>query len=72
MVEVVFMHQQSEKRLAQIARAYLKRKKVYRYRMKKIEDMTDDEVIQKCHWWYEENGLAEEYRRFELEQLDRH
>jgi hypothetical protein len=72
MVEVVFMHQQSEKRLAQIARAYLKRKKVYRYRMKKIEDMTDDEVIQKCHWWYEEHGLAEEYRRFELEQLDRH
>lgn len=66
------MYRQSEKRLAEIARAYLKRKKVYRYRMKKIEDMTDDEVIQKCHWWYEEKGLAEEYRRFESEQLERH
>ena len=50
---------------ADIARAYLKAKKVYRYRMKKISDMDDEEVIQKCHWWYEENNLAADYRAFE-------
>ena len=50
---------------ADIARAYLKTKKVYRYQMKKISDMDDMEVIQKCHWWYEENHLADDYRTFE-------
>lgn len=54
-----------QKACADIARAYFKSKKVYRYRMKKIEDMSDDEVIQKCHWWYEENNLVDEHRTFE-------
>lgn len=40
---------------AEIARAYFKMKRVYRYHMKKISDMSDNEVIQKCHWWYTEN-----------------
>jgi hypothetical protein len=61
-----FIHQQV---YADIARAYLKSKKVNKYRMKKIEDMPDKEVIQKCHWWYEENGLAEDYRAFEESML---
>ncbi|MCH5316222.1 MAG: PqqD family protein [Eubacterium sp.] len=50
---------------AEIARAYLKYNKVYHYRLKKISDMSDDEVIQKCHWWYEENNLGEDYRIFQ-------
>lgn len=53
------------KRYADAARAYLKLKKVYKYRMKKIEDMRDEEVCQKCHWWYEENNLVDDYRKFE-------
>lgn len=51
--------------IARASRAYLKYNKVYRYRMKKINDMNDEEVIQKCHWWCEEHGLVEEYRKFE-------
>ena len=56
---------------ADIARAYFKTKKIYRYRMKKISEMSDDEVIQKCHWWYEENDLADDYRMFEESYLKR-
>lgn len=63
------MNKDISKKYAEIARAYFIEKKVIRYRMKKIEDMSDDEVIQKCHWWYEENGLAEEYQNFELSRL---
>ena len=37
--------------------------------MKKIVDMGDEEVIQKCHWWYEENSLVDEYKIFEEKML---
>ena len=50
---------------AHIAREYLRAKKVYRYHLKKIAEMTDDEVIRACHWWYTEQGLENEYRSFE-------
>ena len=50
--------------LADISREFLKIHKVHRYRMKKIQDMDDDEVIQKCHWYYEENHLIEEWIHF--------
>ena len=49
---------------ATIAREYFKYKKVYRYRMKKISDMTDAEVIEKCHFWQEENNMVEDYWNF--------
>ena len=49
---------------AEIAREYFKSKKVYRYHMKKISDMTDEEVIQKCHFWQEEHGMVYDYRAF--------
>lgn len=32
--------------------------------MKKISDMTDDEVIDKCHWYYEENHLVDQWLTF--------
>jgi len=32
--------------------------------MKKIEDMTDDEVVQKCHWWQEEHRMVDDYWAF--------
>lgn len=54
---------------AAIAREYLKYKRVYRYRMKKISDMDDEQAIRACHDWYEENRLEREYRAFEAEKL---
>lgn len=53
----------------QTAREYLRMKKVYRYRLKRIADMTDDEVIRTCHWWYTEHGLEREYREWEEKWL---
>ena len=49
---------------AKIARAYFEYRKVYRYRMKKISDMTDEEVIWKCHCWQEENNMVDDYWNF--------
>lgn len=49
---------------AEIAREYFKSKKVYKYRMKKVSDMTDEEVIQKCHYWQEENNMVDDYWEF--------
>ena len=55
---------ESTARHADAARAYFRHHKVFRYRMKKIADMSDDEVIQKCHWWQEENNMVQDYRHF--------
>ena len=49
---------------AEIAREYFKSKKVHRYKMKKISDMNDEEVIQKCHFWQEENNMVDDYWNF--------
>ena len=54
---------------ADAARAYFLHHKVFRYRMKKIADMSDDEVIQKCHWWQEENDMVQDYWRFVKEHF---
>ena len=54
----------SEKLLAIISRDFLKIKKVNRYQMKKVADMTDDEVILKCHSFCEENKLIPEWKDF--------
>jgi len=37
--------------------------------MKKIEDMTDDEVVQKCHWWQEEHRMVDDYWAFVKEHF---
>ena len=47
-----------------IARQFLKEHGVHRYRMKKVSEMTDSEVCQYCHWYYEEKGLVKEWRIF--------
>ena len=54
---------------ADAARAYFLHHKVFRYRMKKIADMSDDEVIQKCHSWQEENNMVQDYWRFVKEHF---
>ena len=53
-----------EKKLAKISREFLLSNKVYRYRMKKVEMMTDSEVIKYCHWFCEENNLVTEFERY--------
>lgn len=58
------MESSKELDYAKIAREYFKSKKVYRYKMKKVSEMTDEEVIQKCHWWQEANHMVEDYWRF--------
>lgn len=58
------MEFQEETDYAEIARAYFKSKKVYRYRMKKISNMSDNEVVDKCHAWQEENDMVEDYWSF--------
>lgn len=63
------MKMDDEPLYADIARAYFKTKRIFRYRMKKISDMDDREVIQNCHWWYEENDLTDDYKRFEKNYL---
>lgn len=47
--------------LAEISRAFFRYKKVYSFRMHKVEDMSDDDVIRYCHWFCEGNGLTEEF-----------
>ena len=49
---------------SEIAREYFKSKKVHRYRMKKISDMSDREVVDQCHSWQEENDMVEDYWKF--------
>ena len=54
----------TEKLLAIISRDFLKTKKVNKYRMTKVSDMTDDEVISICHFYCEENNLIAEWNQF--------
>ena len=55
--------------MAVVARAWLKEHGVYRYGLKKIADMSDREVLQKCHFWCEENRLNREFQQYERELL---
>lgn len=54
--------------LADISRAFLKEKKVYRYHLKKVSEMDDDRVIQACHFYVEENRLNDEWKLFRSER----
>lgn len=56
-------------RYARIAREFLSTHKVYRFHLKKIDDMDDTEVVKVCHWWYTDNHMEKEYRTFENQQL---
>lgn len=62
-------YKEDQRLYGDIARAYFKSKKVYRYRMKKISDMDDQQVIRACHFWYEENNLVEDYQAFQARLL---
>lgn len=49
------------------SREFLKLHKVFRYRMIKIDDMSDHEVSRVCHWFCEENNLTQEF----IQQMDK-
>lgn len=49
---------------AAVSRAYLKNHQVHRYRMKKIDDLDDNKIVQVCHWFCEENNLVQDYALF--------
>ena len=50
--------------LADCSRLFLQSEKVYRFRLKKISEMSDSEIIRACHYYVEENGLADEWEVF--------
>lgn len=50
------------KLLANISRDYLRKRGIYQYRMKKVADMTDDEVISACHRYCEDYQLVTEWQ----------
>ena len=53
--------------IAILSREFLKNHNVIRYRMKKISEMNDQEVIKICHWYCEENNLISEWNDFRKE-----
>ncbi|MBR5288854.1 MAG: hypothetical protein IKU34_09760 [Clostridia bacterium] len=57
-------HKETIASYADAARAYFKYHRVFRYGLKKITDMTDSEVVQKCHFWQEENNMVQDYWSF--------
>lgn len=58
------------KRLADISREFLKRKKVYRWHLKKVSGLGDNGVISVCHRYVEENRFNDEWERFREERED--
>lgn len=57
--------------LEQVSRDFLKLHKVYRYRMKKVCDMSAAEVIQACHWYCTEHSLLHAFECFRDEKEDK-
>lgn len=53
--------------IAEISRLFLQKYNVYRYQMKKVEDLKDEDIIAVCHRYYEENHLVDEWLAFRKE-----
>ena len=56
--------------LEEVSREFLKLHKVFRYRMKKVCDMSAGEVIHACHCYCEDNYLIHEFESFRNEKED--
>ena len=57
--------------LEEVSKEFLKLHKVFRYRMKKVCDMSADEVIHACHCYCEENSLIHEFEAFRNKKEDK-
>lgn len=53
--------------LINISRDYFRRKNVFRYRMKKIENMSDADVVNSCHCYCAENDQIDEFEQYRTE-----
>ena len=62
-------HTETVAAYAKAARAYFKHHRVFRYRLKTISEMSDSEVVQKCHSWQEENNMVQDYWNFVKEHF---
>lgn len=49
------------------SKKFLKLKKVYRWQLKKISEMSDEDIITACHHYVEDNKLKEEWFLFREE-----
>lgn len=54
--------------LAENSREFFEKHKINRYRMKKVSEMSDEDVITYCHWFCEENKLTDEWDTFRQEK----
>lgn len=57
-----------ERLLSIISKQYLQMNKVNRYRMTKIEDMSDSELIRACHCYCEENNQVSDFEKYRTEE----
>ena len=54
--------------LSIISKQFLQMNKVYRYKMKKVDDMSDFELMKVCHWYCEENHLTVDFEKYRAEE----
>ena len=50
--------------LLESSKKFLALKNVYRYKLKKISEMSDNEIITACHHFVEDNSLQQEWNDF--------
>lgn len=46
------------------SKKFLQLKKVYRYKLKKVSEMSDEEIITACHHFVKDNNLHQEWNDF--------
>ena len=46
------------------SKKFLQLQKVYRYKLKKVSEMSDKEIIRACHYFVEDNNLHQEWNDF--------
>ncbi len=61
-----------DKLIANISRSFLKTHRVTRYRMKKISDLSDQDMISVCHSYCEDNRLTVEFFEFRNQALSKY
>lgn len=54
--------------LAEISREFFRIHKVYKFKMKKVSEMSDKDIITFCHHFVEDNRLNDEWYNFREEK----
>lgn len=50
--------------LAEVSRRFLKERRVYRWGMKKVSELSDEACIRYCHWYCEKTGQTGRFEAF--------